>query len=147
MHAAATSGVPIVSLHGTSSPILLHPWIYPNGKCIAILAPNTCSPCQRSLRLHLCEQGITKMACMERIQPEDVTRVLADLDQLREGTCLILKGDDLLTKEEYIRSWKRKIFATSNFNFARAALRLNAPAKGRLDSPSRAADTPSAASS
>jgi ADP-heptose:LPS heptosyltransferase len=147
MHAAATSGVPIVSLHGTSSPILLHPWIYPTGKCIAILAPNTCSPCQRSLRLQLCEQGITRMACMERIDPQAVSRIVAELDQLKPGTCLILKGNDLLTKQEYIRSWKRKILATSNFNFARAALRLHAPSKSRLDSPSRAADTPSAASS
>lgn len=124
MHAAATSGVPIVSLHGTSSPILLHPWIYPDGKCIAILAPNTCSPCQRSLRLHLCEQGITRMACMERIDPLIVKRALKEIETIESGACLILKDHDFMSKETYVASWRRKLFSNANYNLARITLHL-----------------------
>lgn len=124
MHAAATSGVPIVSLHGTSSPILLHPWIYPHGKCIAILAPNTCSPCQRSLRLQLCEQGITHMVCMERIDPLTVKRALTEIESIDSGACLILKGQDFVSKETYLASWRRKLLSNANYNLARITLRL-----------------------
>lgn len=122
MHVAGTSRVPIVSLHGASSPILLHPWIYPDGKCISILAPNTCSPCQRSFRLQLCEQGITRMACMERIDPLMIKRALDEIERLDAGTCLILKDNDLMTKEAYIHSWRRKLFSTANYNLARVTL-------------------------
>jgi len=130
MHVAATSGVPIVSLHGASSPILLHPWIYPDGKCISILAPNTCSPCQRSFRLQLCEQGVTRMACMERIDPLMVKRALDEIDRLDSGTCLILKGNDLMTKEAYVHSWRRKLFSTANYNLARLTLNWGASDRG-----------------
>lgn len=134
MHVAGTTGVPIVSLHGASSPILLHPWIYPDGKCIAILAPNTCSPCQRSLRLHLCEQGTTRMACMERVDAPAVKRALDAIAQLDSGTCLILKGNNLMTKEAYLRSWRRKAFATANYNLARLTLSLGVKSRG-LENP------------
>lgn len=122
MHVAGTTCVPIVSLHGASSPILLHPWIYPDGKCISILAPNTCSPCQRSFRLQLCEQGVTQMACMERVNAPMVRRALDEIEKLDSGTCLILKGGDLMTKKSYLRSWRRKAFSTANYNLARLTL-------------------------
>jgi ADP-heptose:LPS heptosyltransferase len=122
MHAAATADVPIVSLHGTSSPILLHPWIYPAGKCISVLSPNTCSPCQRSYRLKLCECGLTKMDCMQNIKPELVEQAMNSLDDLQCGTCLIMRGDHLMTKSAYLRSRKRKIEFALNYNIARAAL-------------------------
>jgi len=124
MHAAATSGVPIISLHGTSSPILLHPWIYPDGKCIAILSPNTCSPCQRSYRLQVCESGLTGMDCMQNLGPESVERALLEIGSLKSGTCLIMKGSHLMTKMAYLRSWKREIEFTLNYNIARAAVKL-----------------------
>jgi ADP-heptose:LPS heptosyltransferase len=124
MHGAATTGVPIVSLHGTSSPILLHPWIYPNGKCISILSPNTCSPCQRSYRLQVCEAGLTRMDCMQNIRPEMVERAIGELDSLQPGTCLIMKGNTLMTKTAYLKSWKRKFEFTLNYNAARVALRV-----------------------
>jgi ADP-heptose:LPS heptosyltransferase len=124
MHAAATTRVPIVSLHGTSSPILLHPWIFPEGRCIALLSPNSCSPCQRSYRLKLCEAGVTRMNCMQNIRPEMVVRAVNELAQMQPGTCLIMRGDRLLTKEAYLRSKRRKFEFTLNNNFARAALHL-----------------------
>jgi len=124
MHAAATAAVPIVSLHGTSSPILLHPWIYPRGKCIAVLSPNTCAPCQRSYRLKLCESGLTRMDCMQNIRPDLVAQAIEALADLEDGECLIMKGERLLTKNEYLRSGKRKIEFALNYNFARAALRF-----------------------
>jgi hypothetical protein len=124
MHAAATTRVPIVSLHGTSSPILLHPWIFPEGRCIAMLSPNSCSPCQRSYRLKLCEAGVTRMDCMQNIKPEMVVRAVAELAQMEPGTCLIMRGDRLLTKDAYLRSKRRKFEFTLNNNFARAALHL-----------------------
>jgi ADP-heptose:LPS heptosyltransferase len=124
MHVAATTGVPIVSLHGASSPILLHPWIYPRGKCVSILAPNTCSPCQRSFRLQLCEQGITQMVCMERVDAAVVKRGLDELETLAPGSCVILKGSDVMTKKAYLRSWRRKAFSTANYNLARLTLNL-----------------------
>ncbi len=126
MHAAATAAVPIVSLHGTSSPILLHPWIYPNGKCISILSPNTCSPCQRSYRLQACESGLTKMDCMQNLRPAMIERALSEIDNLGPGTCLVMKGNDLMTKKAYLGSWKRSIGFTLNQNAARVALRLKA---------------------
>ena len=125
MHVAATTGVPIVSLHGTSSPILLHPWIYPGGKCIAIQAPNTCSPCQRSLRLRLCEQGITRMACMERVDASMVKRALDEIERMNSGGCVILKGKDFMTRETYLKSWRRKLLSNVNYNLARITLRLH----------------------
>lgn len=124
MHAAATTPVPIVSLHGTSSPILLHPWIYPQGKCIAVVSPNSCSPCQRSYRLKLCENGVTQMDCMQNIKPELVARALGEFDRVEAGTCLIMKGERLYTKDAYLRSSKRRFEFTLNYNVARAALRL-----------------------
>jgi ADP-heptose:LPS heptosyltransferase len=124
MHAAATTAVPIVSMHGTSSPILLHPWIYPGGKCIAVLSPNSCSPCQRSYRLKLCENGLTRMDCMQNIKPESVRRAVSELAHLEGGSCLIMKSDQLMTKETYLRSGKRKIAFALNHNFARAAIHL-----------------------
>jgi len=124
MHAAATSGVPIISLHGTSSPILLHPWIYPDGKCIAIVSPNTCSPCQRSYRLQVCESGLTGMDCMQNLGPESVERALLEIANLKSGTCLIMKGSQLMTKMAYLRNWKREIEFTLNYNIARLAVRL-----------------------
>lgn len=124
MHAAATTGVPLISLHGTSSPILLHPWIYPAGKCIAMLSPNTCSPCQRSYRLQACESGLTKMDCMQNIVPESVSRAISEIDNVRAGTCLVMKGDHLMTKTAYLRSWKRAIEFSLNYNVARVAVRL-----------------------
>ena len=124
MHAAATSGVPIISLHGTSSPVLLHPWIYPDGKCIAILSPNTCSPCQRSYRLQVCERGLTKMDCMQNLLPESVERALLEIANLKSGTCLIMKGSHLMTKRAYLGSWKRELEFALNYNIAKAAVRL-----------------------
>lgn len=124
MHAAAIAEVPIVSLHGTSSPILLHPWIYPQGKCVAVLSPNTCSPCQRSYRLKVCESGLTRMDCMQNIRPEFVEQAVNSLDDLECGTCLIMKGDRLMTKDAYLRSGKRKIEFALNYNVARAAIHL-----------------------
>jgi heptosyltransferase II len=124
MHAAATSGVPIISLHGTSSPILLHPWIYPNGKCIAVLSANTCSPCQRSYRLQACESGLTRMDCMQNLRPEFVERAIIEIETLEPGTCLIMKGNHLMTKESYLKSWKRALEFTLNYNVARVALKV-----------------------
>ena len=124
MHAAATSGVPLISLHGTSSPILLHPWIYPDGKCIAVLSPNTCSPCQRSYRLQACENGLTKMDCMQNLRPEFIENAMTEIEKLERGTCLIMKGNHLLTKKNYLKSWKRAFEFTLNNNLARLALRL-----------------------
>jgi ADP-heptose:LPS heptosyltransferase len=124
MHAAATTGVPIISLHGTSSPILLHPWIYPDGKCIAVLSSNTCSPCQRSYRLQVCESGLTRMDCMQNIRPESVTRAVAEIEKLKAGTCLIMKGNQLMSKRTYLRSWKRAIEFAVNYNMARVALKV-----------------------
>jgi ADP-heptose:LPS heptosyltransferase len=131
MHAAATTGVAIVSLHGTSSPILLHPWIYPEGKCIAVLSPNTCSPCQRSFRLQVCENGLTRMDCMQNIRPDLVARAINEIDNLDPGTCLIMKGDNLMSKTAYLQSWKRKLEFTLNYNAARIALRLTS--RGRKE--------------
>jgi len=124
MHAAATTEVPIISMHGTSSPILLHPWIYPQGKCVAVLSPNTCSPCQRSYRLKVCESGLTRMDCMQNIKPEFVEQAVNSLADLQCGTCLIMKGDHLMTKSAYLRSRKRKIEFALNYNVARAAIHL-----------------------
>lgn len=124
MHGAATSGVPIISLHGTSSPVLLHPWIYPHGKSICVLSPNTCSPCQRSYRLQACESGLTKMDCMQNIRPESVARAIAEIDNLEPGTCLIMKGNHLMNKKAYLKSWKRAIEFTLNYNIARVAISI-----------------------
>jgi len=124
MHAAATSGVPIISLHGTSSPILLHPWIYPDGKCIAVLSPNTCGPCQRSYRLQVCESGLTKMDCMQNLRPEFVESAMNEIEELAGGTCHIMKGSHLLTKQDYLKSWKRSFNFSVNNNMARLALKL-----------------------
>jgi len=124
MHAAATSGVPIVSLHGTSSPILLHPWINPEGKCISVLSANTCSPCQRSYRLQACESGLTKMDCMQNVVPEMVGRAISEIDNVKPGTCLIMKGDQLMTKTAYLRSWRRGTEFSLNYNIARMAVKL-----------------------
>ena len=124
MHAAATSGVPIISLHGTSSPILLHPWIYPDGKCIAVLSPNSCGPCQRSYRLQICESGLTKMDCMENLRPEFIASAMNEIEKLERGACLIMKGNQLLTKNDYLKSWRRAFEFTVNNNVARVALRL-----------------------
>jgi len=134
MHAAATSGVAMVSLHGTSSPILLHPWIYPDGKCIAVLSPNTCSPCQRSYRLQVCERGLTRMDCMQNLQPEFIERALVEVESLEPGTCLIMKGKQLLTKQRYLNSWKRAIEFSLNNNAARLALRIAPRRPGILTS-------------
>lgn len=134
MHVAGTTGVAIVSLHGASSPILLHPWIYPDGKCISILAPNTCSPCQRSFRLQLCEQGVTQMACMERVDAPLVQRALNEIEKLDSGTCLILKSGELMTKSSYLRSWRRKAFSTANYNLARLTLNWGMKDRG-LENP------------
>ena len=124
MHAAATAGMPIISLHGTSSPILLHPWIYPGGKCISVLSPNTCSPCQRSYRLQVCESGLTRMDCMQNLGPESVERAIGEIDKIDRGTCLIMKGDQLMTKKAYLKSWKRKIGFSLNYNMARVAITI-----------------------
>ncbi|MGH9873564.1 MAG: glycosyltransferase family 9 protein [Pyrinomonadaceae bacterium] len=124
MHAAATSGVSIISLHGTSSPILLHPWIYPVGKCIAVLSPNTCGPCQRSYRLQVCESGLTKMDCMQNLRPEFIGSAMHEIEKLERGTCLIMKGNQLLTKTDYLKSWRRAFAFTLNNNAARLALKL-----------------------
>lgn len=124
MHAAATTSVPIVSLHGTSSPILLHPWIYPNGKSISILSPNSCSPCQRTFRLQACESGITKMDCMQNLDVRLVESALHELDALAPGTCLIKKGDTLMTKDEYLGSWQRSLGFSLNYNASRFALKF-----------------------
>jgi len=129
MHAAATTGVPIVSLHGTSSPILLHPWIYPQGKCMAIVSPNTCSPCQRSYRLQACEIGLSQMDCMQNIRSEFVRRAVVEIDNVKAGTCLIMKGNQLMTKTAYLRDWKRALAFTLNYDAARIALRF--PGRGR----------------
>jgi ADP-heptose:LPS heptosyltransferase len=125
MHAAATSGVPIISLHGTSSPILLHPWIYPDGKCIAVLSPNTCGPCQRSYRLQVCESGLTKMDCMQNLRPEFVESAMREIEKLAGGTCLVMKGNNFLTKKDYLTSWKRSFQFNLNNNMARLALRFS----------------------
>ena len=124
MHAAATSGVPIISLHGTSSPILLHPWIYPNGKCIGVLSPNTCSPCQRSYRLQACESGLTRMDCMQNLRPEFIGRAMIEIETLEPGACLVMKGKQLMTKNSYLKSWKRALEFTLNYNAARLAVRI-----------------------
>ena len=124
MHAAATSQASIISLHGTSSPILLHPWIYPEGKCIAILSPNTCSPCQRSFRLQVCEKGLTEMNCMSNIEPGLIEAAIAEMDNLGRGTCLIMKSRDLMTKATYLQSWRRRLDFTLNYNFGRASVLL-----------------------
>jgi heptosyltransferase-2 len=134
MHAAATSSVPVISLHGTSSPILLHPWIYPDGKCIAILSPNTCSPCQRSYRLKACEAGLTRMNCMSNIHPQFIVRAISEVDRLENGTCLIMKGDKLMTKATYLRSWKREVEFTLNYNFARLWLLKSKMREGSAES-------------
>jgi|SRR5882672_1248314 len=126
MHAAATTGVPIVSLHGTSSPILLHPWIYPEGKCIAVASPNACSPCQRSYRLQACESGLTQMDCMQNIRAEFVERAVIEVDKLKAGTCLIMKGKQLMTKTAYLRDWKRALAFNLNYDWARIAIRFSA---------------------
>jgi len=124
MHVAATTGVPIVSLHGTSSPILLHPWIYPGGKCIAIVSSNACSPCQRSYRLQACESGLTQMDCMQNIRVEIVERAIVEVNKLKAGSCLIMKGKQLMTKTAYLRDWKRALAFTLNYEWARIAVRL-----------------------
>ena len=124
MHAAATSSVPMISLHGTSSPILLHPWIYPDGKCISILSPNSCSPCQRTYRLQACESGLTKMDCMQNLGAGMVERAIREIDTLASGTCLIMKGDRLMTKSAYLRSLRRSISFALNYNAGRLALKF-----------------------
>jgi len=124
MHAAATSGVPIISLHGTSSPILLHPWIFPEGKCISILSSNTCSPCQRTYRLQACESGLTKMDCMQNLKPEVVERAIGEINTLASGTCLVMKGNQLMTKSAYLQSWRRSIAFALNYNAGRLALKF-----------------------
>lgn len=129
MHAAATAGVSIVSLHGTSSPILLHPWIYPEGKCISVLSLNTCSPCQRSFRLQVCEGGLTAMNCMQNIRVESVERAIAEIQEIDTGTCLIMKGDHLMTKKAYLKSWKRKIGFALNYNMARTMITITPRAR------------------
>ncbi|HEY8188553.1 MAG TPA: glycosyltransferase family 9 protein [Pyrinomonadaceae bacterium] len=131
MHAAATSGVPLISLHGTSSPVLLHPWIYPDGKCIAVLSPNTCSPCQRSYRLQACEGGLTHMDCMQNLRPEFIERAISEIEILEPGTCLIMKGKHLMTKTSYLKSWKRALEFTLNYNTARVAVRITSRRRPR----------------
>ncbi len=120
MHLAATTGVSIVSLHGTSSPVLLHPWIYPDGRCVAVLSPNTCSPCQRSYRWRLAEElGRQEMTCMRDLLPDDVVRAIEKIKSLAPGTCMILKGRRLLTKEGYLNDFRRQILWAAIYNGSR----------------------------
>jgi hypothetical protein len=62
------------------------------------------------------------MDCMQNIKPEFVEQAIHSLDDLQCGTCLIMKGDHLMTKSAYLRSRKRKLEFAVNYNVARAAL-------------------------
>jgi len=61
---------------------------------------------------------------MQNIRPEFVEQAVNALDDLECGTCLIMKGDHLMTKSAYLRSRKRKIEFALNYNVARAAIHL-----------------------
>ena len=53
-----------------------------------------------------------------------VARAIAEIESLEPGTCLIMKGNLLMTKKTYLRSWKRAIEFTLNYNIARVAVRI-----------------------
>ncbi|MDD5584106.1 MAG: glycosyltransferase family 9 protein [Candidatus Omnitrophica bacterium] len=124
MHIAATSGVPIISLHGTSSPVLLHPWVGSKGKSISIISPKSCSPCQRSYRLRLCEKGMTKQTCMEKILPKHVLNALSMEDSVPVGTSMIMAGRKLMSIEEFRNSWSTQLKHFANIGFSREMIRI-----------------------
>ena len=65
------------------------------------------------------------MDCMQNLRLEFVERALLEMANLKSGTCLIMKGSHLMNKRAYLRSWKREIEFTLNYNLAKAAMRLN----------------------
>ncbi|MFH1876761.1 MAG: glycosyltransferase family 9 protein [Candidatus Omnitrophota bacterium] len=124
MHIAAVSGVPIISLHGTSSPVLLHPWVGREGKSISITSSTSCSPCQRSYRLRLCEKGLTKQNCMEKILPKHVLKALSMKDSLPVGTSMIMVGGTLMTTEEFCSKWIIQLKHFINIIVSREIIRM-----------------------
>ncbi|MDD5194867.1 MAG: glycosyltransferase family 9 protein [Candidatus Omnitrophica bacterium] len=124
MHIAATSGVPIVSLHGASSPVLLHPWVAKKGKSISIISSKLCSPCQRSYRLRFCERALTTQNCMEKITPKQVASAIDMMDKLEIGESRILIGYKLMTIEEFRHNWWIKLKHLINITVSREMLRI-----------------------
>ena len=64
------------------------------------------------------------MNCMQNIRAESVERAIAEIQEIDTGTCLIMKGDHLMTKKAYLKSWKRKIGFALNYNMARVAITI-----------------------
>tara|TARA_B100000315_G_scaffold259477_1_gene315700 strand:- start:1153 stop:2304 length:1152 start_codon:yes stop_codon:yes gene_type:complete len=124
MHMAAVSGVPIISLHGASSPVLLHPWVQGGGKSISVISPKFCSPCQRSYRVGLCEREITKMKCMSRITPELIVKAVKVIESMREGESKILFSRKLLSPQEFKNNWKVKFRNLLNIIVSREIIRV-----------------------
>lgn len=124
MHIASTTPVPIIALFGKSSPILLHPWTHPSSSRIAILSPNSCSPCDRSYTLRLREAGFFPMTCMRNLSPDDVTGAVDKIHKISKGVVFIQKSGVLQTKKRYLDSFRRKIIWNWSHNFSRLLLRL-----------------------
>ncbi|MBN3039649.1 MAG: glycosyltransferase family 9 protein [Candidatus Omnitrophica bacterium] len=124
MHIAACSGAAIVSLHGASSPVLLHPWVSSQGRSISVISPKFCSPCQRSYRLRFCERGITRMKCMKQISPESVFWAAKNMENIREGKSKILFGRRLLYPQEYKESLRVKFRHLLSIIISREIIRL-----------------------
>jgi hypothetical protein len=63
---------------------------------------------------------------MENLRPEFIERALVEIESVKDGTCLIMKGTQLLTKQSYLKSWKRAMEFSLNYNAARLAVRITA---------------------
>jgi hypothetical protein len=61
---------------------------------------------------------------MQNLRPEFVESAMSEIEKLAGGSCLIMKGSQLLTKQDYLKSWKRSFQFTLNNNMARLALKL-----------------------
>ena len=69
------------------------------------------------------------MNCMQNIRAESVARAIAEIQEIDTGTCLIMKGDHLMTKKAYLKSWKRKIGFALNYNMARTMITITPRAR------------------
>lgn len=123
MHMAATAGTDLVALFGKSSPVLLHPWIQPSSRCIAVASPNSCSPCDRSWSWRAAEEGLRLITCMKNILPEMVAAAVNGISPAPAGSILIQRGNRLQIKREYLQDFPRQAGWFWNYFQSWAALR------------------------
>jgi hypothetical protein len=62
---------------------------------------------------------------MQNLRPEFVENAMSKIEKLESGDCLIMKGNELLTKKAYLESWRRAFGFAVNNNAARLALKLS----------------------